>query len=241
MIAGSFFIYSNDKFLLYFFRQSKKFKDFSWKAKILLSFICSDVIKSLIFLPFEARKQRLQMSQNFNDVEPVSTMKWAARAYPGVVLRDIIFRVITLGTFLNGLQTEHKPQLKYKLDDIKAYIKEMEKQGKRINYSYFMDYSKFLIKSNFNSIFFNLISCTVIATVITQPLDIAITKLLTQVEPKYKGPFQAIKLIYQEQGIKKLVYSGLTMRISFNVLSALSVLLFFENIKNYLTKYYDEQ
>ena len=81
--------------------------------------------------------------------------------------------------------------------------------------------------------------CTAIATFITQPIDVISTKILTQTRLKYKGIFSGFKLVIQEEGYKKLFLAGLSVRISFNMLSAMSVMLLFENINYYIKKYYE--
>jgi len=210
---------------------------YNWKAKIIMSYICSDVIKTTVFLPFESRKQRLQMHQT--DLGIFTISKNAFRAFIPMIARDIIFRIITLGSFLNSLNIEHKPTLKYKLSEIRELIKESEKKGEKLNVSFFMDYSKFNIYSTFPLIFFNLVICTIVATIVTHPTDVVITKILTQTRPKYKGLIQGIGIISKEDSYKKLFFSGLSVRISFNILSAMTVLVLLDTFNNSINNFYE--
>ena len=155
------------------------------------------------------------------------------RAFPSLLLRDIIFRFISFSFFIKLLNVEHKPSFKYKFSEIKQYIQLKHKQGENVDPSVFMDYSQFKIKSSFNMIFLNLVFCTAFATLITHPLDVISTKILTQTRLKYKGLIQSYNLIIKEEGIKKLYLSGLSFRYSFNIISSMSVLLFFEKFVIY--------
>jgi hypothetical protein len=116
-----------------------------WKAKLISSYILADIVKVSVFLPFEARKQRIQMYHVINDLGKKNYSNYMMRAFIPMVLRDTIFRIITLGAFLKQLNVHHQPTLKYKLNDIKDYIRTKEKSGQKVNVSYFMDYSRFHI------------------------------------------------------------------------------------------------
>ena len=236
-IAGFCFISANENFLHYFFRKDKsKSSPFNinnrldWKGKLVTAYILSDIIKVSVFLPFEARKQRIQLCQDINAIGMQNFTRFMARAYIPMLVRDIIFRVITLGSFLNQLEVKHKPGLKYSLDEIKEYIRAKEKNKEKVNVSYFMDYSRFQIESKFQMILLNLITCSVVATCITHPIDVIITKILTQTSLKYRGLISSYFVIVREEGFKKLFYSGLSARISFNTLSAMTVFMMYENI-----------
>ena len=93
----------------------------TWKGKIITSHIFADIFKLISFLPFEARKQRIQITQNKMIISEM--LKFSGRVFPPLLIRDFIFRTLTVGTFLNNLNLEHTPQLKYKMSDIRDYIK----------------------------------------------------------------------------------------------------------------------
>lgn len=229
--------------LHYFFRKNKQtlLDNYNWKAKIIVSFLLSDIAKATVFLPFEARKQRIQLGQKVADLGVGDISKYMLRAYFPMVIKDVIFRIVILSSFLFTLNVEHKPVLKYNLSEIKELIHHHEQKKERVNVSYFMDYSKFNIYSPFHYILINLVLCTVAATVITHPLDVIATKILTQTRLKYKGLFQSYSLIAKEEGIKKLFYSGLSVRISFNLFSAMNVLILYEGFNSKIQKYYNEE
>lgn len=205
----------------------------------MYSFLLSDLVKTTIFLPFEARKQRIQLYHSLSEIKLSTVANFMVRAYFPMILRDSIFRVITLGTFLNSLNVEHKPTLKYNLGEIRDFIKLKSEQGEKISFHYFIDYSKFNIRNPPNIILIKMLFCTLIATVITHPLDVITTKMLTQTRLKYKGLFQSYNLILKEEGSKKLFMSGLSLRCSFNMISAMVVLVMYEGLCNHLNKYYE--
>lgn len=220
--------------------QWKDLRIANWKGKMIISYILSDIVKTTIFLPFEARKQRLQLYHKTNDITISNVSRYMLRAYFPMILRDIIFRTITLGTFLNSLNVEHQPKLKYNLNEIRDFIKIKENEGERIQPSSFMDFSKFYVISPFPVVMANLVSCTIAATLITHPLDVIVTKIMTQTRLKYRGLFQSFKLIAKEEGHKKLFVSGLSFRVTFNILSSMTVFILYENMINFVKKYYEE-
>lgn len=176
------------------------------------------------------------MFHNLSDLKISLIGNFMLRAYIPLVLRDVIFRIVSFGSFVQLLSVDYKPKLKYKIDDINHYIRQKQRSGEYVDGSVFVDHSELFIKSSFNSIFANLVISTIFATFVTQPLDIITTKILTQTRLKYKGIFNAYNTIIEEEGIKKLFFSGLGVRCSFNILSSMSVLLLY----NKLVKYFKE-
>jgi len=175
-----------------------------------------------------------------NNFKISEMIKYTLRAYPTLLIRDVIFRIVTVGTFLNNLNLEHKPQLKYKMSDIRDYIKMKEEMGEKVRYNYFLDYSKISIYSKVQLIFLNLIISTIIGTVVSHPFDTIGTKMLTQTRLKYKGVIQSYKLILKEESIKKLFLSGLSFRVSFNLLSGTFVMFSYEKFNEIIFNYYDQ-
>jgi hypothetical protein len=238
-LAGFTFIYTNEKFLEYFFNKKSKHYEMNWKLKLLVSYLMSDVIKAAVFLPFEARKQRIQMFHNLTDLTVGNMGNFMLRAYFPLVLRDLLFRFISFGSFIKFLNVEHQPVLKYKMPEIQSFIKYKEKMGESVEPHIFVDYSKLVIKSNFNAIFFNLVFCTMFATVVTHPFDVIATKILTQTRLKYRGLIQTYNVVVREEGVKKLFMSGLGVRFSFNMLCSMSVLLLFEKMNIFVKNAYE--
>jgi len=241
-LSAYIFVFLHEKAIFYLFDKNNKnrpeiLNSLTWKGKIITSYIFSDIFKLAVFLPFEARKQRIQMSQI--NMTLSETLKYSWRAYPTLFVRDIVFRTVTIGSFLNNLNLEHTPQLKYKMEDIRDYISMKEKAGEKVKYNYFLDYSKISIYSKVNQIFINLIFSTIIGTILSQPFDTIGTKMLTQTRLKYKGLFQSYSLIMKEESFKKLIFSGLSFRVSFNLLSGTLVMFSYEKLNCIVSNYND--
>ena len=241
-LSAYLFVFLHEKSIFWLFDKNNKNRpDFlsslTWKGKIITSYILSDIFKLAVFLPFEARKQRIQMAQYKMTLS--ETLKYAWRAYPPLLIRDLIFRTVTIGSFLNNLNLNHSPQLKYKMEDIRDYIKMKEDIGEKVRYNYFLDYSKISIYSSVPQIFLNLIFSTILGTVLSQPFDTIGTKMLTQTRLKYRGLFQSYKLILKEESFKKLVFTGLSFRVSFNLLSGTFVIFSYEKLNSIVFSQYD--
>ena len=242
LLSAYLFVFLHEKSIYYLF--DKKNKDrpeilskLTWKGKIICSYIFSDIFKLAVFLPFEARKQKIQMFQKKFNLKEIFNL--SLRAYPSLLIRDLIFRTITIGSFLNNLSVDHTPQLKYKIEDIRDYIKMKEKAGEKIKYNYFLDFSKISIYSSVQAVYLNLIFSTMLGTIISHPFDTIATKILTQTRVKYKGLFHAYKVVMKEETFKKLVFSGLSFRCSFNLLSGTVVMFSYEKMNMIIFNYYD--
>jgi len=243
-LSAYIFVFLHEKSIFYLFDKNNKkrpeiLNKLTWKGKVITSYIFSDIFKLAVFLPFEARKQRIQMAQY--KITLAETLKYTWRAYPTLFLRDVIFRTVTIGSFLNNLSVDHTPQLKYKMEDIRDYIKMKEDMGERVKYNYFLDYSKISIYSRVQEVFLNLIFSTILGTILSHPFDTIGTKMLTQTRLKYKGIYQSYKLITKEESFKKLVFSGLSFRISFNLMSGTLVMFSYEKLNTIVFNYYDKQ
>jgi hypothetical protein len=127
------------------------------------------------------------------------------------------------------------------MEDIRDYIKMKEDMGERVKYNYFLDYSKISIYSRVQEVFLNLIFSTILGTILSHPFDTIGTKMLTQTRLKYKGIYQSYKLITKEESFKKLVFSGLSFRISFNLMSGTLVMFSYEKLNTIVFNYYDKQ
>jgi hypothetical protein len=219
--AGFVFIHTNDIVIANLFNKRKKsiFYDVNWKLKFLISYLISDFFKITIFLPFELRKQRFQMLQAKKDMKIKQLSGCMLRAYPIILTREFIFRVITLGSFFKFCLPEHKPKLKFDLEEVRDLIKMAEQEGKQLHYHFFMDYSNMVVRSKDSLFAINVMLSTFFATVLTHPFDVINTKILTQTELKYTGFFQAAKLVMKEEGINSLLANAIYFRFLFNVLS----------------------
>ncbi len=219
--SGFVFIHTNDVVIANLFNKRNKsiFYELNWKLKFLISYLISDFFKITVFLPFETRKQRFQLLHSKSEMKFQDLSAYMLRAYPVILAREFIFRLITLSFFFKFSLPEHKPKLKFEIEEVRDLIKIAEKEGQKLDFHYFLDYSNMSLRSKDSFYAFNVILSTFFATLITHPLDVVNTKILTQTNLKYKGFFQASKLIIQEEGINSLLTNALYFRFLFNVLS----------------------
>lgn len=245
ILSSFIFIYSNEYFLKLAFKdfeikinpktQQVETKNTKWKKSLIMCFLMSDILKSCFFLPFEARKQRFQLAQNKEYLYNAIFVTNCLKAFPIFIFRDCLIRIINLISFFTLLDVTHNPTLKYSIDKIQAIIKYSEKNKSEFDPSSVIDYSNFLDNSTFNKRFLTVVCSSIFSTFITHPIDVLITKYLTQTDDTYKSYFQSILKIYKKEGIKKLSISGFAPRLSFNLLSALNVTTFYSVFFNFLS------
>ena len=92
-----------------------------------------------------------------------------------------------------------------------------------------------------------MIFANAIATLVTNPIDVCLTKIITQ-NPrrkpldgmekgqtmKYTGLLQALKLVYKEEGRDKLMFSGIHPRFMFNFFNGVMFLFIFDRFTAYV-------
>jgi len=104
-----------------------EWENVDFRAKNMLIYLTADVFASVARLPFETRKQLVQMSNYQIELSVI----WR-NAYYGVVplmARDILFRSIILGTYYSTTDIEHKPCLKYSIPQIMEFMRVRRAQG----------------------------------------------------------------------------------------------------------------
>ena len=98
-----------------------------FRAKNMVIYMASDLAAAVTRLPFETRKQLVQMS-NYE----ISLKHISRNAYLGMmplILRDTSFRCIILGTYYATTQIEHRPVLKYSIPQIMDFMRMRREQG----------------------------------------------------------------------------------------------------------------
>ena len=93
-----------------------KYKDIDFRWKNMAIFLASDVFASVAKLPFETRKQLVQMC-NY-DISLKLIGRNAALGLIPLMARETSFRTIILGTYYLTTDIEHRPVLKYTIPQI---------------------------------------------------------------------------------------------------------------------------
>lgn len=115
-IGGMAFITSHQVLTQYLYSGRKApswLNELDFRLKNLLIFCTSEIVGSVVKLPFETRKQLVQMS-NYN----ISLQLIARNSMYGLcplLLRDSSFRFLMLGSVYLTTDIEHRPVLKYSI------------------------------------------------------------------------------------------------------------------------------
>lgn len=82
----------------------------------------------------------------------------------------------------------------------------------------FMEYHNYEIKTPMQTRFLLMVYANLVATVVTNPIDVCLTKLLTQREKKYRGLIDCLRQVHEQEGPRKFM-SGLHPRFMFNLIN----------------------
>ena len=95
------------------------YRDIDFRLKNMAIYLSSDVLSALVKVPFETRKQLLQMSNKDIPIEAI--VKNTYRGVVPMIARDVSFRFILLSSYYGTTTVEHKPILKYSVPQIMEF------------------------------------------------------------------------------------------------------------------------
>ena len=206
----------------------------------MLIYLTADVFASVARLPFETRKQLVQMSNYQIELSVI----WR-NAYYGVVplmARDVLFRSIILGTYYATTDIEHKPCLKYSIPQIMEFMRVRRAQGYNDTLQelepFLYDQHSYHIKTSYTTRITMLIAANFVGTFLTNPIDVCLTKILTQTQKegaKYTGLFNALQTVAKEEGRHKFL-SGLHPRFMFNLMNGFMFLFIYDRFTHYINE-----
>lgn len=136
---------------------------------------------------FETRKLNLQMC-NY-DKELGFLARATANAWAPLMLRDVLFRFTHLSFFYAVAEVEHKPKLLYTIPQITDFMRQRRQYNKDNGLPVentndlshlFYEIHHYELKHKMTTRLSLLIIANVIATALTNPLDVVLTKLATQ-------------------------------------------------------------
>ena len=104
----------------------------------------------------------------------------------------------------------------------------------------FMDYHNYKISTEMQTRFLLMLYANAVGTVITNPIDVCLTKLVTQKERKYKGFIDCLIKVYRQEGPNKLM-AGLHPRFMFNSINGVIFLYLYEQVISQFYNIYDER
>jgi hypothetical protein len=101
----------------------------------------------------------------------------------------------------------------------------------------FYEYHNYQIKSSYTTRLSILLFSNLIATLITNPIDVCLSKILTQKpHQKYTGLFMAMRTVYKEEGYFKLFFGGIHPRFMFNLYNGCMFLFIYDRFTHYMSE-----
>lgn len=216
-----------------------------FRYKNLAIFTASDFCASLTKVIFEVRKLQIQMYNHDQQLGPLASA--AIKSWMPLMLRDVLFRFIHLSFFYLTTNVEHKPKLLYTVPQMADFMRQRRQyardNGLPVESSYelshlFFEFHNYEIKQRMTTRITYLILANAIATILTNPFDVCLTKIATQVPQyvgtqgekamKYRGFFNCLRTVYREEGLKKLMLGGAHPRFMFNMLNGCMFLFLYD-------------
>lgn len=161
-----------------------------------------------------------------------------------LMLRDTGFRTILLTLYYATTDVQHKPIQKYTMPQIVDFMKERRAYNRARGEPYethqslsylFFEFHNYEVKSLMTTRISLLLLGNFIATLLTNPFDVCLSKLATQQSHppvkgklKYSGFFNCLSTVYREEGLKKLFLGGIHPRFMFNTFNGLMFLFIYD-------------
>ena len=99
------------------------------------------------------------------------------------------------------------------------------------------EYHSYTIKTNYTTRLTVLIISNLMATLLTNPIDVCVSKIMTQnprsKELKYNGLIDALRKVHREEGREKFL-SGLHPRFMFNLFNGLLFLFVYDRFSEFV-------
>ena len=100
-----------------------------------------------------------------------------------LMLRESSFRFLMLGSVYLTTDIEHRPVLKYSVQQIVEFMKIRREMGYDDSLQdlqdIFYEYHNYNVRTNYTARFLMLIIINLMATLVTNPIDVCLTKILT--------------------------------------------------------------
>ena len=99
------------------------------------------------------------------------------------MLRDLSFRSIILGFYYGSTTIQHEPKLKYTVPQIADIMRQRRMEGHQESFDeishMFYDFHNYDVKTKIHVRYLYMIIANLFATVLTNPIDICLSKMLT--------------------------------------------------------------
>jgi len=110
--------------------QAYFYKEYDWidfRIKNLGIYLASDFVATFTRIPFEARKQLVQMA-NYN-LDMSIIIRNSRIGLTALMARDMIFRFTLMSTYYSTTHIEHQPKMRYSVQEIVHYMKVRREAG----------------------------------------------------------------------------------------------------------------
>ena len=102
----------------------------------------------------------------------------------------------------------------------------------------FYDFHNYDVKTKVHVRFALLVLANFVATIVTNPIDVCLSKIMTQQYPKYTGLFNCLRTVYKEEGAYKFL-SGWHPRFMFNMANGALFLYIYDRYIESIKSIYD--
>ena len=167
----------------------------------------------------------------------------AAVCWFPLMMRDVLFRSMIIGSYYATTDIRHKPVQKYTMPQIVDFMKQRRAQNRargeplethnQLSYLFY-EFHNYDVQSKMTTRISLLILSNLFATLVTNPFDVCLTKLATQqrVQPqnkwKYAGFVDCLRTVFREEGWRKLMLGGIHPRFMFNAFNGLMFLFIYD-------------
>ncbi|EAR96278.1 carrier protein (macronuclear) [Tetrahymena thermophila SB210] len=192
--------------------------------KQLMCFCFADLLAAPFRLPFEVRKIYLQM--NSGEISFNKYMNGMRSVLLPCLLRDLTYRIGFNTVFQLCLHGQNYAQMYSNNDPYQRQLIQRHIDRAIPNQS---DYNKRITGMILGSLF---------AILISNPFDLAITRLVSQQYPKYDGFFHCLKTVIREEKWPKLFFSGYWARSVYYMISGSIVFNFYDTFRGMIEEAY---
>jgi len=161
-----------------------EYKGLDFRLKNFGIYFVSDFVASFTKILFETRKQLFMMATKDSSMKAIlyaSAIGWAP-----LMIRDVGFRSILLGFYYGTCDIEHKPMLMYTIPQISEFMADRRKKTGNNHETMadlgylFYDFHNVEIKTKVTTRLTSLLCANAVATLVTNPFDVVLSKILTQ-------------------------------------------------------------
>ena len=199
----------------------EKTKHYNYFTISMLSHLAADFCSSTLRMPFEVRKQILQVNAG-KTTDLRSYFSKTKSSFIPTLLRDLSFRV-TYNIFYYLLLFKHYYYFKFFGMEVPEGLEILKTSQKVVTQ-----------EEHFTAMFFAMM----IGVFLSNPFDLIATKLITQQYGKYQGMFGTLKTVVREEGALKLMFSGYSARSMMYAVNLTAVYHFYDRLKGVMDEAY---